>query len=150
MRWKLSETVQSMPRKQMDTYQGYTIWLHGKVTQKKRTPGNLPRRLCTSESWSTLSTRTTRRSRQRYHHFWTPLCPWPSQQSSPPPSGNEDNQQDALQSAPRRNRRAKRGDKKEATKKNPSQCSFKSQKLAGSRRSISLMRGALPESLHGS
>ena len=33
-RWKLSETVQSMPKKQTDTFQGYTIWLHKKVTRK--------------------------------------------------------------------------------------------------------------------
>ena len=26
------ETVQSMLRKQTDTFQGYTIWLHGRVT----------------------------------------------------------------------------------------------------------------------
>ena len=107
-----------MPRKQTDTYQDYTIWLHRKITQKKRTPGNLPRRSCTFGRWSPLSTKTTRRSRQRHQHSWTPLRPWPSQQSSSPQNGNKDDQQEALRSAPRcARRRAKRGDKEEATKK---------------------------------
>ena len=119
-RWKLSETVQSMPRKQTDTFQGYTIWLHGRVTRKKRTPGNLPWLSCTSGRWSAPFTRTTRRSRQRHQHPWTLLHPWPSQQPSSFQSGNEDDQQDALQSAPRRDKCAKRGDKEEATRRNPS------------------------------
>ena len=46
-------------------------------------------------------------------------------------------------------RRAKRGDKKEATRRNPSQCNSKSQKPAGSWRSVSLTQGA-SESLNGS
>ena len=43
----------------------------------------------------------------------------------------------------------RRGDTEEATRKNPSQCSFKSQKPAGSRRFVCLARGA-PGSLHDS
>ena len=63
MSWKIFKTVQSMLRKQTDTYQCYTIWLHEKITWKKRTPENLFRRSCTSGRWSALYIKTTRRSR---------------------------------------------------------------------------------------
>ena len=122
-RWKLSKTVQSMPKKQTDTFQGYTIWVHGRVIWKKRTPGNLFRLLCISGRWSAPFTKTTRRSRKRHQHSWTPLRPWPSQRPSSPQSKNEDDHQNALRSVPSeipRKRQQGRGNKEEATGRNPS------------------------------
>ena len=119
-RWKLSETVQSMPREQTDTFQGYTIWLHGRVTWKKRTPGNLPRLSCTSGRWSAPFTRTTQRNQQQHQHPWTPLRPWPSQRPSSPQPKSEDDRQNALRSAPSevlKKKRQGRGNKEEATRK---------------------------------
>ena len=98
-RWKLSEIVQSMLKKQIDTFQGYTIWLHGRVTRKKKAPGNFPRLSCTSERWSAPSTKTSRRTRQQHQHPWTAFRLWPSQKSSFPPNESEGDRQDILQSA---------------------------------------------------
>ena len=61
-RWKLSKTMQSMLNKQMDTYQGYIIWLHERVTWKKRIPENFSWQSYTSERWSSPSTKTIWRS----------------------------------------------------------------------------------------
>ena len=126
-RWELSEILQSMSKKQTDTYQGYTIWLHGRITRKKKTPGNLPRQLCTSGRWSAPSMGTTRRSQQQHQHPWTLLRPWPSQQSSSPQSESEGDRQDALR------RRAKWSNKEEVTRRNLSQCDprARSQWVAG-------------------
>ena len=120
-----------MPRKQTDNFQCYTTWLHGRVTRKKRIPGNLPRLSCTSGRWSAPFTMTTRRSQQWHQYPWTPLRPWPSQQPSSPQSKSKDNRQDALRSAPSeatKKRWQERGNKEEATKRNPSQCGSRAKK----------------------
>ena len=149
-----------MPRKQMDTFQGYTIWLHGRVTWKKRTLENHSWPSYISGKWSAPSTKTTQRSRQQHQNPWTPLHAWPSQQSSSLRSKSEGDQQNSLRSAPselKRKRQQRRGNKKEARKKRQQGRSdkvesesvwFYSQKPADSQRSVSLTRVALPGNLH--
>ena len=68
-RWKLSEIVQSMPRKQINIYQGYTIWLHRKGIWKKRTPKNLFLQSFTFKKWLAPSTKTIRRSQQQHQYL---------------------------------------------------------------------------------
>ena len=132
-RWKQFETAQSMQKSQnWATYQASTIWCLGKGIQKKKIPGSQPQRSSILGSSSAHSTRTTLTSRRRLLLQSTPHHQWLGQQSSPLnlSSGNKDDRQDALQSALRRARCAKqgqeRGDKEEATRRNPSQCSSKS------------------------
>ena len=139
--WKQFGTARSMRENQNRViYQASTTWCLGKGTRRKRIPGSQPQRSSTLESSSARSTRTTLTSRRRLLLQSTPHHRWPS-----PPnlsSGNEDNRQDALRSAPSA-RCAKQGDKEEATRRNLSQCSSKSQKPAGSRRSVFLAQRAL-------
>ena len=127
-KWKLFKTVQSIPIKQMDTFQGYIIWLYGKVTWKKRIPGNLLWLSFTSGRCSTPSIRTTQRNRQRHQHPWTLLYSWPSQQSSSPQNESKDNRQDTLRSTSSkatRKRQQKKGNKEEVTRRNSSQYGFR-------------------------
>ena len=142
-KWRQFGTARSMQESQNQViYQVSTIWSHGKDIQKKRIPGSQLQRSSTLESSSARSTKTTLTSRRQHllqsipHHRWL--------DSLSLSSGNEDDQQNALRSAPRRAyRRAKRGDKKEVTRRNPSQISFqKDQKSADGRRSVSLVQGA--------
>ena len=134
------------------TYQASTTWCLRKDTQRKRIPGSQPQRSSTLKSSSACSTRTTLTSRRQLLLQSILHYQWLSQQSSllSPSSRNKDDRQDALRSALRRARCAKQGDKEEVTKRNPSQCSSKRQKPAGSRRSVSLAWGALPRSLYSS
>ena len=142
-RWKQFGTARSMRESQnWATYQISTTWCLGKSTQRKTIPGSQPQWFSTLESSSACSTKTTLTNRQRLLLQSIPHHQWLGRQSSPPSlsSRNKDDQQDALRSAPRRARRAKRGDKKEATRKNPSQCSLRarSRRIAGD---LSLWRG---------
>ena len=85
-------------------------------------------------------------SLQSHHQYWSEywldderlhsVCHQVSQKSSSPQSGNEGDRQDALRSAPseaKKKRRQGRGDKEQATKRNPNQCGYRarSKRVAG-------------------
>ena len=102
--------------------------LHGRVTRKKKTLGSLLCLSYTSGKWSAPSTRTSWKSRQWHQHPWTPLRLLPSQWPSSPRSKSEDGHQNTLRSTPGkaiRKKQQRRGDKDEATKRNPSQCGIR-------------------------
>ena len=100
-------------------YQAFIIWCLRKGIQRKKTSKSQPQRSNTLESSSTRSTRTILTSRQRLLLLSTPHHQWLDEQPSSPslPSGFKDDRQAALRSAARGARRAKRGDKKKATRK---------------------------------
>ena len=75
-RWRQFVTARSMQESQRVIYQGSTIWVLGKVIQKKKIPGSLIQRSNTLGNLSARSTKTILTSQQQplwpsiLHHRW--------------------------------------------------------------------------------
>ena len=72
------EIARFMPGSQKDSYQGFTIWSHGKATLRKRIPGSLHWQSSTFKGSSPPTTRTTQKSRRQYLSLLIQLHQWQS------------------------------------------------------------------------